>query len=436
MAEAGLEEKAAWEQHFEGLRPDPAWSFAHLTQKDTTYATHGYHRYPAKFIPQVAAALIETYSQKGQVVLDPFMGSGTTLVEAKRSGRPSMGIDINPVAHLIALAKVQAIEPKRLAKAIRHLHSVLFPVRELSLFSSSTSEASGIWPERLRYWFREEVLAALRTIQNSIHTLEPEMQPFFACALSHSLKSLSYWHDRSIKPTRKLDKPIPDSYETFFRQVRRMERGNSEYWDILVQADTQEVPATPLCADARALPLPDQSVELIVTSPPYVTSYEYADLHQLSALWFEMTSDLRTFRKSFIGRSHILQTEEKPLCSPLADRIVAALARQDVKKSQEARQYFVDMYACFLEWQRVLKHGGYACIVIGNTHLLGVEIQNSQVFVEQLWTLGLELKKVILREIPGKILPRTRDKKTGRFAKSQAADYMAYPTEYILVFSR
>jgi hypothetical protein len=94
------------------------------------------------------------------------------------------------------------------------------------------------------------------------------------------------------------------------------------------------------------------------------------------------------------------------------------------------------MYACFTEWRRVMRSGGYACIVIGNTCLNGVEVQNAQVFAEQLATLGFALTRVILREIPSKILPRTRDKQTGKFAKTHSADYLAYPTEYILVFHR
>ena len=105
-------------EQFTGLTPDPEWAFAHLTQAQTSYATHGHHRYPAKFIPQLAARLIEDYSQPGDTVLDPFMGSGTALVEAKRLSRPSVGVDINPVAHLIATAKVRALEPHLLSEAI------------------------------------------------------------------------------------------------------------------------------------------------------------------------------------------------------------------------------------------------------------------------------------------------------------------------------
>jgi hypothetical protein len=304
------------------------------------------------------------------------------------------------------------------------------------LFSSQAwaTVDDSYWHERLRYWFREDVLCALSRIQHAFEMLDDSVQPFFRCALSHTLKPVSWWHDRSVKPMRKLDKPIPDPMQVFFRHVRRMAQGNREYWALLQGAGTLDTPAYCHCADARALPVPDQSVDLIVTSPPYVTSYEYADLHQLSALWFQMTTDLREFRQGFIGRSNGVHDPSGNLHSPLAEAIVGRLCEVNPRKAREVALYFAEMYACFTEWQRVMRSGGYACIVIGNTHLSGVEVQNAQVFAEQLMTLGFVLERVILREIPSKILPRTRDKQTGKFAKTHHADYFAYPTEYVLVF--
>jgi hypothetical protein len=262
------------------------------------------------------------------------------------------------------------------------------------------------------------------------------VRPFFRCALSHTLKPVSWWHDRSVKPVRKLEKPIPDPTLVFFRHVRRMARGNREYWALLERAGTLDTPVHCHCADARFLPVLDQSVDLIVTSPPYVTSYEYADLHQLSALWFQMTTDLREFRQGFIGRSNSVHEPVGNLHSPLAEAIVGRLCEVNPRKAREVALYFAEMYACFTEWRRVMRTGGYACIVIGNTHLNNIEVQNAQVFVEQLATLGFALERVILREIPSKILPRTRDKQTGKFTKTHDADYLAYPTEYVLVFRR
>jgi len=95
---------------------DDTWSFKELTRIQTSYITHGYHRYPAKFIPQLAGRIIKENSRVGNLVCDPFMGSGTTLVEAILSGRLTYGTDINPVSVLISKSKTTPIEPAFLKK--------------------------------------------------------------------------------------------------------------------------------------------------------------------------------------------------------------------------------------------------------------------------------------------------------------------------------
>ncbi|GIV07202.1 MAG: DNA methyltransferase C1 [Fimbriimonadales bacterium] len=423
---------------FKGLTPDARWAFWDFTQRQTGYVTHSYHRYPAKFIPQLAARLIETYSRPGECVIDPFMGSGTTLVEAKLLRRPCLGVDINPVAYWVARAKTQAIEPSVLEEAQTRVSEQLRYCSQLALFDTPTPVSSAAqtdkWHERLHYWFPSETLHQLSQIQRVIDDLENEqLRTFFYCALSHILKSVSYWHDRSVKPMRRLDKPIPDARVVFLRHARRMARGNREFWDLLRLREALETPTRIYCADARCLPVQDESATLIVTSPPYVTSYEYADLHQLSVLWFGWATDQREFREQFIGRSNGVAHPHIPHGSSLAERIIGQIGETNPRKAREVALYFGEMRACFVEMRRVLRPNGSACIVIGNTHLCGVEVQNAQVFAEQLYNLGFRIERVILREIPSKILPRTRDKATGKFAKTGEADYIAYPTEYILI---
>ncbi len=97
------------------LKPREEWSFRDAGRSQTTAFTHDYHRYPAKFIPQIVKKLIEDYAPSGtQVVCDPFGGCGTTLVEAKLLGHRSIGFDINPVAKLITQTKTTPIKPRTL----------------------------------------------------------------------------------------------------------------------------------------------------------------------------------------------------------------------------------------------------------------------------------------------------------------------------------
>jgi len=190
------------------------------------------------------------------------------------------------------------------------------------------------------------------------------------------------------------------------------------------------------CTDARTIPVKNNSVSLIVTSPPYVTSYEYADLHQLTALWMEHTKDLSDFRKRFIGTS-CHSKKDLVLNSGLAEKIRQDLLTKDKKTANEVSTYFSEMNQVFVGMKRMLKNGGKTCIVIGNTSLKGVEILNAEVFAEQLQNLGLKIVDIVKREIPSKNLPSTRDKKTGRFAKiSDKNKVSAYPTEYILIMEK
>ncbi len=410
---------------FSTLTADPTWSFADCTTKQTRYLTHGYHTYPAKFIPQLAARLIRELSAEGELVADPFMGSGTTIVEALLQARRAVGVDINPVAHLIAKVKSTPLEPNLLARAYEQL------AREPRV------RAKPPRPARIDYWFPPTHQRELARLLARITALDnADCRDFFLVAFSQILKSCSIWLQRSVKPTRDLDKTPADPRAAFQKQCRAMLARNREFWDTLAPRARDPIAhyRDVRCADARNLPARDGEVSLIVTSPPYVTSYEYADLHQLTALWFEYAESLPEFRKRFIG-SAAAERISAELNSPLAERICRELG--DSKKAREVRNYFADMQECFQEMRRALRAGGKACVVIGNTELRGVEIRNAEVFAEQMQNLAFRPHRIIKREIPSKILPQTRDPRTGKFTSSQSANRVqAYPTESILVMEK
>ena len=222
--------------------------------------------------------------------------------------------------------------------------------------------------------------------------------------------------------------------ELFFKSANKMIKKNDEYSAILsekVKNNLNEFINIELC-DSTALTLKDKSVDLIITSPPYVTSYEYADLHQLPLLWLGILEDLPEFRKKIIGSS-FRQREKINLQSPIADDIISKLKN---KKKTEVRNYYADMLETFSEMYRVLIPHGKACIVIGNTQFEGIDILNAEVFLQQMKTIGFAPYNIIHREIPSKMLPSTRDAKTGRFTKANEADSIVYPTEYILVMEK
>lgn len=415
---------------FSKTKIDYSWSFSDKTRKDTAYITHGYHRYPAKFIPQIVSRLAEKYTKEGDIIVDPFGGCGTTLVESKIMGRSSVGVDINPVAVLITKAKITPIDPEKLEKAFISLKA------KLDTYNKDT-KVKAPEHERIDYWFKPEEKRKLAFIFTEISKLkDQDIRDFFFCAFSNILKNCSIWLQKSNKPTRDPNKKPSDPIPTFYKQIKMMMRGNGRFYELAKEKNHLEIPSQVYCADARTIPVKNNSVSLIVTSPPYVTSYEYADLHQLTALWLEYTKDLKGFRKRFIGTSYH-NKKDLVLNSALAEKIRNELLKKDKKTAEEVSTYFSEMNQVFIEMKRMLKKGGKTCIVIGNTSLKGVEILNAEVFAEQLQNLGLKIEGIIKREIPSKNLPSVRDEKTGKFARiSDKNNVSAYPTEYILIMEK
>ncbi|MDR3244041.1 MAG: site-specific DNA-methyltransferase [Elusimicrobiota bacterium] len=409
---------------------DHSWAFEEATRKDTTYITHGYHRYPAKFIPQIVSRLADKYTKEGDFIVDPFGGCGTTLVEAKVSGRKSVGVDINPVAVMIARVKTTPIEPKKIEKAFLTLKN------QLDLYDDNI-KIQLPKHERIDYWFREKEKKELAFILSRISEIkDSEIRDFFRCAFSNILKNCSIWLQKSNKPTRDFNKNPSEPLKIFYRQVKMMLKGNNRFFELLHERNFLNISSQVYCEDARKIPVKNNSVDLIISSPPYVTSYEYADLHQLTTLWFEYADNLSDFRKSFIGSAAHTETNVV-FNSSLARQINADLMKQDRKTAKEVSTYFSEMNQVFSEMKRMLKKKGKTCIVIGNTSLKGVEILSAEVFVEQLLNLGFIIVDIIKRDIPSKNLPSIRDENTGKFASlTNKNKKMIYPNEYILIMER
>ena len=412
------------------------WSFSDKTIRHTSYITHGYYTYPAKFIPQLAARIIKENSNENDLVIDPFMGSGTTIIEAIVNNRIGMGTDVNEISVLLATVKSTPIDKTLLAneytKLILNCKSKIGGVNKLQ---SSKSRIK--LPERVDYWFKPHIKIQLIELLHNILTIESSIiRDFFLIAFAQILKSCSIWLQKSVKPTRDFGKEEINPLSKFEWQAKRMIKKHGEFNGFLAKELKNNIDNFRIVKnnDARSLPCNDEEATLIVTSPPYVTSYEYADLHQLPSLWFGFLDELSSFRKKFIGSSY-RDRDQINLRSKTAENIIYELGSN--RKGKEVESYFADMIECFFEMKRVLKKGGRAAIVIGNTRLTGVDILNAEVFKEQFESIGFKTHDVVRREIPSKMLPSTRDPQSGRFTKiTNDKKSLVYPTEYILIMEK
>ncbi len=378
--------------------------------------------------------------------MDPFVGGGTALVEGMLLGRRAVGIDINPIACLISRVKTTPISPSVLEG---EFNKIMTKVHDRSknttlVTRASRTVTSDLDISRIRYWFTDSSIRHLSLILSVIDEVEDHrIREFSLCAFSHILKNCSLWSMRSIKPTRDMHKNIPNPINTFQKHMLHMIMKNLQF-DALLPLSAKEnldEHVRVVQDDCRNAAEHCRNASLIVTSPPYVTSYEYFSVHQLSVMWLHPSINFTEYKKKFIGIKH------KPL---LTEQLASETGRKLVQQlystphaavnayARAVQTYFAEMQQALLKFREVLRPGGKICIVIGNTSYYGVTVRNAEVMAETCDALGYELQFIIKRRVPlsAKFLPSARDPRTGNFVSSKGNSKIAYPYEYILTFSK
>ena len=173
---------------------------------------------------------------------------------------------------------------------------------------------------------------------------------------------------------------------------------------------------------------------MLITSPPYVTSYEYADLHQLSSLWLQYTDDYRKLRKGSIGSIYYSNEEDINLVklNSTAKEIVEALEKKGCPKSKvrSVARYYIDMQEAVKKSSLMLNDKGMIFFVIGDTEYKGVKILNSKHLVESLQESGFDDIKIGKRTISKGICVPYRDS-NGKFSKDKEKKKI-YHEEFII----
>ncbi len=242
----------------------------------------------------------------------------------------------------------------------------------------------------------------------------------------------------STKPQIDKNKKPVEPFTVFKSHTQMMMKKNEEYYNELSQNKKLKVLCDIHLGDARNTKWANNSIGTIITSPPYVTSYEYADIHQLTGYWYDYFDDLWQFRQNFIGTSYS-SNKIQNVDSKLGQKIVNELSDKSIRIAKNVAIYFNDMTLVAKEMYRVLQPKGKACIVIGNTTVKDVHIQSAEVFWDLLKKAGFQAnrKNIIKRSIPYKLMPTLRNIETGRFAKVTEPNVKkVYPNEYILVVEK
>lgn len=376
---------------------------------DGKYASHGWHPFPAKFPPQLPQFFIEHLSDVEDVVLDPMLGSGTTLVEAMRLGRRVIGCDIDPLARMIAATKLAPIEAvKTLQTGYRIIDAAKRDYwqnrdaleRELSLrFDEKTREF-------INYWFlpqqQLELIALLQHIESlPVHSQE-RIRDFLKIVFSSTIiaKSGGVSLARDLahtRPHRDTDKNPNSAFAEF---AKRLERNLAAYDRGRLKPQTTSAPFQIRAASAEKTGLETASVDLIVTSPPYANNaIDYMRAHKFSLVWFGWKiADLTKIRAQYLGRDAASGEAGDPLPEQ-CEKTLAKLTELDSKKAVALRRYFGEMSAVIAEMQRVLKKGKAAVIVVGTSHLRGLDVETQKGLAAIGKSVGFDLAGIGVRRL-------------------------------------
>ncbi len=175
-------------------------------------------------------------------------------------------------------------------------------------------------------------------------------------------------------------------------------------------------------------------VDLIVTSPPYVTSYDYASIHQLSTLWLRYTSDYRSLQKNMLGkRYHVKEPDLRAIkrLSSSAEKTYSALVSKERSKAYSVARYFLDIDKAVVKCRRMLNESGMALFVIGNTQYRNVKIDNVGHLENCMDRAGFCSVKTIPRRVSLKTMTPYRDDQ-GRFTRD-STQRKVYSEEFVVI---
>jgi DNA modification methylase len=375
------------------------------------YASHDVHAFAAKFPPQLPRAFIRGLTAPGDFVLDPMMGSGTTIVEALLEGRQGIGLDIDPLALRVSQAKtipisiddLQGIGLKVILKA-RDLLSDNGIEKLIQKFDDRTKEF-------IDYWFYPDTQRELAALILSIQSVDDSLvRRFLELTFSSIIvtKSGGVSRARDLAHSRPhLDKEkIPkNALDQFAIRLQRNIRS-------IAHLDINGAIAAPMAGDARSMPVRDEVIDLIVTSPPYANAIDYMRAHKFPLVWFgKSVINLTQLRTQYIGSEKIngVQYAELP---EKTEGIIGQLEKHDRKKSSVLRKYFSEMKAVLAEMYRVLRKDSPAIVVVGPSIMRGIDVQTHHCLAEIAQETGFDVIGVVQR-----LLDRNKRLMPARFGK-------------------
>jgi len=381
--------------------------------ENSNYASHDLHSFAAKFPPQLPKAFIRGLTSPGDIVLDPMLGSGTTVVEAILEGRIGIGLDIDPLAMFLSNVKTTLLDGARMREVgnqVINLANKYLSSNELTLENLITNrfdESSRLF---INYWFMPSTQRELAAIISAIEAIrDPIARRFLMLTFSSIIVTKSggvslardLAHSRPHLDKTKTPKNAIDEFSKKIRKnLKSIEKLPHNISGTLV-----------INGDTRYLPIGSNQIDLIVTSPPFANAIDYMRAHKFSLVWFGYSiKELSDLRSTYIGSERALKYSE-PLPS-MTEEIIKQLSQLDNKKANVLRKYFIEMRSVLREMYRVLRTNSSAIVVVETSTRRGLDVQTHNCLAEIASELGFDVVGVVKR-----LLDRNKRMMPTRFGK-------------------
>ena len=379
---------------------DETWDFR---KTDTKEYTHCFHKYPAMMIPQIARKLLNRYGVKDGWLLDPYCGTGTSLVEASMFGMNSVGCDINPLVRLIAVAKTTRMDLRTLDLALRRLEDAIFRVA----FAKNIPSTPVPDVLNLAYWFSKDATKCLAFIRNCIVSVEDEaIRNFLWVAFSETVRECSYTRNGEFKlyrmPKEKIARFDPDVLGIFQNKLIGNRQGFEAY--LKKRKNVEVVVSGKNTANYEGPERqPLNGFDLMITSPPYgdsQTTVAYGQFSRLSADWIGLRDARQVDRLAMGGRKKETTLYDSPVACA-----IAKIRSIDEKRASQVEAFYIDLARSIDFVAPLLSKHATICYVVGNRRVKDQMLPTDEFVVFAFEQHGFSHRETIVRNIPNKRMP-------------------------------